>query len=131
MDKLKVGILAGTGMVGQKYISLLENHPWFEVTYVCASPRSAGKKYSEAVEGRWHMQSDIPEEVKDIVVENVEQVEKAKSCDFVFSALGSGPAKEWEHKYAEAGVPVVSNASAHRHTDDVVRGAKFEKRFVF
>ncbi len=119
MDKLKVGILAGTGMVGQKYISLLEDHPWFEVTYVCASPRSAGKKYSEAVSGRWHMQKDIPKGVRDLIIENIEQVEKAKVCDFVFSALDSGIAKEWEHQYAEAGIPVVSNASAHRHTDDV------------
>jgi aspartate-semialdehyde dehydrogenase len=118
-DRLKVGVLAGTGMVGQKYIQLLEGHPWFDVSYICASPRSAGKKYSEAVSGRWHMQSDIPEGVKDLVVENIEQVEKAKQCDFMFSALDSGIAKEWEHQYAGAGIPVVSNASAHRHTDDV------------
>lgn len=119
MDKLKVGILAATGMVGQKYVSLLEDHPWFEMEYVCASERSAGKTYEEAVEGRWHMQTDIPESVRKVMVEDVTRVEKAKKCDFVFSALGSGPAKEWEHKYAEAGIPVVSNASAHRHTDDV------------
>jgi aspartate-semialdehyde dehydrogenase len=119
MDKLKVGILAGTGMVGQKYVSLLEDHPWFEVTFVSASERSAGKTYKEAVEGRWHMLGDVPESVKDIMVENATDVEKAKGCDFVFSALGSGPAKELEHKYAEAGIPVVSNASAHRHTPDV------------
>jgi aspartate-semialdehyde dehydrogenase len=119
MDKLKVGILAGTGMVGQKYVSLLEDHPWFEVTFVSASERSAGKKYKDAVAGRWHMLGDIPESVKGIMVENATDVEKAKGCDFVFSALGSGPAKELEHKYAEAGIPVVSNASAHRHTPDV------------
>ena len=106
-------------MVGQKYVSLLENHPWFEMIYMCASERSAGKTYAEAVRGRWHMQDEIPESVRDIVVEDVTKVEKAKKCDFVFSALGSGPAREWEHKYAEAGIPVVSNASAHRHTDDV------------
>jgi len=118
-DKLKVGILAGTGMVGQKYIQLLEGHPWFEVTYVCASEKSAGKKYSEAVAGRWHMQSEIPEGVRDIMVEDITKIEKAKSCDFVFSALDSGIAKEWEHQYAGAGIPVVSNASAHRFTPDV------------
>ncbi len=106
-------------MVGQKYVSLLENHPWFEMIYMCASERSAGKTYAEAVRGRWHMQDEIPESVRDIVVEDVTKVEKAKKCDFVFSALGSGPAREWEHRYAEAGIPVVSNASAHRHTDDV------------
>lgn len=119
MDRLKVGVLAATGMVGQKYISLLEGHPWFEVAYVCASPRSAGKTYAEAVEGRWHMQTGIPEGVKGLTVEDITKIAKAKSCDFVFSALGSGPAREWEERYAEAGMPVVSNASAHRHTDDV------------
>jgi aspartate-semialdehyde dehydrogenase len=119
MDRLKVGILAGTGMVGQKYIQLLENHPWFETTYVCASEKSAGKKFSEAVAGRWHMQSEIPEGVKGIMVEDITKIEKAKQCDFVFSALDSGVAKEWEHQYAGAGIPVVSNASAHRHTPDV------------
>ncbi len=119
MDKLKVGVLAGTGMVGQKYITLLQDHPWFEVTFVSASPRSAGKKYAEAVSGRWHMQEDIPENVRDIVVEDAADLAKAKDCDFLFSALGSGPAKELEHKYAEMGIPVVSNASAHRHTPDV------------
>jgi len=119
MDKLKVGILAGTGMVGQKYIQLLENHPWFEVTYVCASEKSAGKKFSEAVAGRWHMQSEIPAGVKDIMIEDITKIDKAKKCDFVFSALDSGIAKDWEHQYAGAGIPVVSNASAHRHTPDV------------
>ncbi|MFH1641421.1 MAG: aspartate-semialdehyde dehydrogenase [Nanoarchaeota archaeon] len=120
MKKIKCGILAGTGMVGQKYIMLLENHPWFEISYITASERSAGKKYSEAVSGRWHMPSDIPENVKDIMVEKMDTVSKVKeNCDFVFSALGSGPAKEWEERYAEAGIKVVSNASAHRHTPDV------------
>ena len=118
--KLRVGILAGTGMVGQKYISLLENHPWFEVTYITASERSAGKKYSEAVAGRWHMPTEIPEKVKNIVVQDMNTIDQVKkSCDFVFSALDSGPAKEWEEQYAAAGIPVVSNASAHRHTPDV------------
>jgi aspartate-semialdehyde dehydrogenase len=119
MDKLKVGILAGTGMVGQKYVELLEDHPWFEVAYVCASEKSAGKKYGEAVAGRWHMQSEIPEGVKDIIIEDVTKIEKAKKCDFVFSALDSGIAKDWEHQYAGAGIPVVSNSSAHRGTPDV------------
>ena len=119
MDKLKVGILAATGMVGQKYVSLLEDHPWFEMNYMAASERSAGKTYQEAVEGRWHMQGEIPESVKDIRVEDATSVDKAKDCDFVFSAMGSGPAKELEPKYAEAGIPVVSNASAYRHAPDV------------
>src|SRR3989344_4009152 len=120
MKKLKVGILAGTGMVGQKYIQLLENHPWFEVTYITASERSAGKKFKEAVEGRWHMPTEMPNSIKDIMVEGIETIDKCKkSCDFVFSALDSGPAKEWEEQYAAAGIPVVSNDSAHRHTPDV------------
>ncbi len=120
MSKLRVGVLGGTGMVGQKYIQLLENHPWFDVCYVAASERSAGKRYVESVEGRWHMPTDMPESVKDIMVENVDKLEKCKeSCDFVFSALDSAPAKEWEERYAEAGIPVVSNASAHRKTKDV------------
>jgi len=120
MEKKKCGILAGTGMVGQKYISLLENHPWFEVTYIAASPRSAGKTYTEAVKGRWHMKTPIPDNVKDLMVHDMDNIDMVKTeCDFVFSALGSGPAKEWEEKYASASIKIVSNASAHRHTDDV------------
>ena len=75
-EKLKVGILGGTGMVGQRFISLLENHPWFEVTTIAASPRSAGKTYAEAVGDRWKMDTPMPEAVKDIVVMNVNEVEK-------------------------------------------------------
>ena len=83
-EKLKVGILGGTGMVGQRFISLLENHPWFEVTTIAASPRSAGRTYEEAVEGRWKMTSPMPESVKNIVVMNVNEVEKvAAQVDFV------------------------------------------------
>ncbi len=120
MKKLRCGILGGTGIVGQKYIQLLENHPWFEVNYIAASERSAGKRYSDAVAGRWHMSTRIPPNVSDIVVERMESISNVKeNCDFVFSALGSGPAKEWEEKYAEAGIKVISNASAHRHTPDV------------
>ena len=75
-EKLKVGILGGTGMVGQRFISLLENHPWFEVTTIAASPRSAGKTYEEAVGGRWKMTTPMPEAVKKIVVMNVNEVEE-------------------------------------------------------
>ncbi len=120
MKKLKCGILAGTGMVGQKYITLLEDHPWFEIAYITASEKSAGKTFEEAVAGRWHMQKPIPPGVKKIVVQPMENLEECTiRCDFVFSALDSGPAKEWEEKYAAAGIKVVSNASAHRHTPDV------------
>ena len=87
-QKLKVGILGATGMVGQRFISLLENHPWFEVTTLAASPRSAGKTYEEAVGGRWKMDTPMPEAVKKIVVMNVNEVEKvASNVDFVFSAV--------------------------------------------
>ena len=86
--KLKVGILGATGMVGQRFISLLENHPWFEVVTVAASPRSAGKTYEEAVGGRWKMDTPMPEGVKSLIVLNVNEVEKvAETVDFVFSAV--------------------------------------------
>ena len=120
MEKLKVGILGATGMVGRHYISLLENHPWFEVGYVAASPRSAGKKYADAVAGKWHLKEPIPNVVKELVVHAVDEIEEAKrNCSFVFSAVDSDIAREWEEKYAEAGIPVISNASAHRNAKDV------------
>ena len=87
-QKLRVGILGATGMVGQRFISLLENHPWFEVVTVAASARSAGKTYEEAVGGRWKMTTPMPEAVKKLVVMNVNEVEKvASTVDFVFSAV--------------------------------------------
>ena len=87
-EKLKVGILGGTGMVGQRFIALLENHPWFEVTTIAASPRSAGKTYEEAVGGRWKLDTPMPEAVKGIKVMNVNEVESvASQVDFVFSAV--------------------------------------------
>ncbi|NLG05548.1 MAG: aspartate-semialdehyde dehydrogenase [Clostridia bacterium] len=121
-EKLRVGILGGTGMVGQRFISLLENHPWFEVTVIAASPRSAGKTYEEAVGGRWKMTTPMPEAVKKIVVMNVNEVEKvAKEIDFVFSAVDmtKDEIRAIEEEYAKAEVPVVSNNSAHRWTKDV------------
>ena len=121
-DKLKVGILGGTGMVGQRFISLLENHPWFEVTTIAASPRSAGKKYAEAVGDRWKMDTPMPENVKDIVVMNVNEVEAvASQVDFVFSAvdMSKDEIRAIEEAYAKTETPVVSNNSAHRWTPDV------------
>ena len=121
-DKLKVGILGGTGMVGQRFISLLENHPWFEVTTIAASPRSAGKTYEEAVGDRWKMTTPMPEAVKNIVVMNVNEVEKvASQVDFVFSAVDmtKEEIKKIEEDYAKTETPVVSNNSAHRWTPDV------------
>ena len=121
-EKLKVGILGGTGMVGQRFISLLENHPWFEVTTIAASPRSAGKRYEDAVGGRWKMDTPMPEAVKDIVVKNVNEVEHvASEVDFVFSAVDmtKEEIKAIEEAYAKTETPVVSNNSAHRWTPDV------------
>lgn len=121
-QKLKVGILGGTGMVGQRFISLLENHPWYEVTTIAASPRSAGKTYEEAVGGRWKMQTPMPEAVKKIVVMNVNEVEKvAAEVDFVFSAvdMSKEEIRAIEEAYAKTETPVVSNNSAHRWTPDV------------
>ncbi len=121
-EKLKVGILGGTGMVGQRFISLLENHPWFEVKVIAASPRSAGKTYKEAVGDRWKMTTPMPEAVKDIIVMNVNEVEKvAAEVDFCFSAVDmtKDEIRAIEEEYAKAETPVVSNNSAHRWTSDV------------
>ncbi len=121
-QKLRTGILGATGMVGQRFISLLENHPWFEVTAVAASPRSAGKTYEDAVGGRWKMDTPMPEAVKSLVVMNVNEVEKvAAEVDFVFSAVDmtKEEIKAIEEAYAKTETPVVSNNSAHRWTPDV------------
>ena len=121
-EKLKVGILGGTGMVGQRFISILENHPWFEVTTIAASPRSAGQTYEQAVGGRWKMTTPMPEAVKNIIVKNVNEVEAvASEVDFVFSAVDmtKDEIKAIEEAYAKTEPPVVSNNSAHRWTPDV------------
>ena len=123
MDKkLRVGILGATGMVGQRFISLLENHPWFEVVTVAASERSAGKTYEEAVGGRWKMTTPMPERVKKLAVMNVNEVEAvASTVDFVFSAVDmtKEEIRMIEEAYAKTETPVVSNNSAHRWTPDV------------
>ena len=121
-EKLRVGILGATGMVGQRFISLLDNHPWFEVVTLAASGRSAGQTYAAAVEGRWKMDTPIPAAVKDLVVMNVNEVEKvAATVDFVFSAVDmtKEEIKAIEEAYAKTETPVVSNNSAHRWTPDV------------
>ena len=120
--KLKVGVLGATGMVGQRFISLLAEHPWYEVVTVAASPRSAGKTYEEAVGGRWKMKTPMPECVKSLVVMNVNEVEKvAAGVDFVFSAVDmtKDEIRAIEESYARTETPVVSNNSAHRWTPDV------------
>ncbi len=120
--KLRVGVLGATGMVGQRFIALLENHPWYEVVTVAASPRSAGKTYEDAVAGRWKMTTPMPESVKKLIVMNVNEVEKvAASVDFVFSAVDmtKDEIRAIEEAYAKTETPVVSNNSAHRWTPDV------------
>lgn len=120
--KLRVGVLGATGMVGQRFIALMEDHPWFEVVTVAASPRSAGKTYTEAVGERWKMPTPMPEAVKSMVVMNVNEVDAvANSVDFVFSAvdMSKDEIKAIEEAYAKTETPVVSNNSAHRWTKDV------------
>ncbi|MBU0762889.1 MAG: aspartate-semialdehyde dehydrogenase [Candidatus Altiarchaeota archaeon] len=122
MEKLNVGVIGATGMVGQNYVRLLEGHPWFNVVFVAASERSAGKKYSEAVAGRWQMTSPIPESVKDLMVFDAAKVGEAEGeCDFIFSAveMDKERVRALECEYASHGMPVFSNSSAHRWTDDV------------
>jgi aspartate-semialdehyde dehydrogenase len=128
MAKIPVGVLGATGMVGQQYISLLADHPWFEVRYAAASPRSAGKGYREAAAGRWHLAGEgVPAGVGDLIVEDANDVSRAVAafkrgdCAFVFSALemGKEEIRALEEAYAAAGIPVISNASAHRWTADV------------
>jgi len=123
MDKkIKVGVLGATGTVGQNYLKLLQQHPWFEVVYLAASPNSAGKKYADAVAGRWHMKDDIPKAYRDIVVEDASKVSKAVGrCRLIFSAveMDKKAILALEEEYAAAGFVVVSNNSAHRATPDV------------
>lgn len=121
-SKLKVGIIGATGMVGQRFITLLENHPWFEVVCLAASPRSAGKTYKEAVGGRWKMSVDMPERIADMVVLDASDIDAvASQVDFVFSAvdMSKDEIRKIEEDYAKTETPVVSNNSAHRWTPDV------------
>lgn len=123
MKKYRVGVIGATGMVGQRFVSLLENHPWFELAVIAASPRSAGKSYMEAVGSRWAMATPMPEKVKSMVVKCAEAdaEEIASRVDFVFSAVDmkKEDIRALEEKYAKAECPVVSNNSAHRWTPDV------------
>ena len=122
MEKIKCGVLGATGAVGQNYALLLENHPWFEVSYLAASPNSAGKKYSEAVKGKWFMDKDIPKSLGNLIVGDASKVQDALGkCKFVFSSYEGKKEdiQKTEMDYAKADIPVVSNNSAHRWTDDV------------
>ncbi len=121
-EKLKVGILGATGMVGQRFVTLLEGHPWFEVTLLAASERSAGKTYEECVKDKWKMDAPIPERLKNVVVKNLNDIEEnAKEVDFCFSAvdMDKEAIRTFEDAYAKCETPVVSNNSAHRWTPDV------------
>ena len=123
MEKYKVGVIGGTGMVGQRFITLLENHPWFQLTAIAASSRSAGKTYEQAVGSRWAMKTPIPEQARNMVVLNAESdIETiASQVDFVFSAVDmkKEEIQALEEAYAKHECPVVSNNSAHRWTADV------------
>jgi aspartate-semialdehyde dehydrogenase len=122
-EKIKVGILGATGIVGQNYIRLLIGHPWFEILDVAASPRSAEKSYQEAVKEKWQMPIDIPSEVRNLMVRDVQDFNSLKpEVSFVFSAMDlpkKEETKEIEFKYAKKGIPVISNSSANRWTPDV------------
>jgi aspartate-semialdehyde dehydrogenase len=121
-EKIKVGILGATGMVGQRFITLLDQHPWFEIKTLAASAHSAGKRYEDAVGDKWKMEVPMPEDVKDLVVKNVADVEEvAGDVDFVFSAvnMSKDEIRAIEEEYAKTETPVVSNNSAHRWTPDV------------
>ena len=121
-DKLKVGVVGGTGFVGQRFITILDNHPWFEVVSIAASEKSAGKTYYEAVKDRWKLNVPIPEKVKNIVVRNATEITIISSeVDFIFSAidLDKEETRKLEETFAKFETPVVSNNAAHRWTPDV------------
>ncbi len=123
MKKYNVGIIGATGMVGQRFATLLENHPWFNVTALAASAGSAGKTYKDAVGSRWAMKTPMPEKMKDMIIfDATADIEKiVELVDFVFCAVNmkKDEIKALEEMYAKAECPVISNNSAHRHTDDV------------
>ncbi len=122
MDKIKIGILGATGVVGQNYVRLLVNHPWFEIVDVAASPRSAGKTYYDAVKKKWQMIVPVPENVKNLIVRDVQDVDSLNpEVSFVFSAmtLPKEDTRKVEFAYAHKGIPVVSNSSANRRIEDV------------
>lgn len=122
MEKFQVAVLGATGMVGQRFVSLLKDHPWFEVKVVAASARSAGRSYREAVADRWAFDWPVPENVAGLTVMDAADVEQvAGQVDFAFCAvdMSKEATRALEDAYAMAETPVVSNNSAHRHTPDV------------
>lgn len=134
-NKLKAGIIGATGMVGQRLITLLDNHPYFEISVLAASASSSGKLYKDAVENRWKMKTPLPSSVSEMIVLNAADIDEVKKhVDFVFCAvnMAKDEIKKLEEAYAKAEVPVVSNNSANRWTDDVpmvipeINGAHFD-----
>ncbi len=122
MNKMKVGVIGATGMVGQRFLTLLENHPYFEVSVLAASARSAGKTYEEAVGARWKMTTPMPEQYKNMPVLDAANIDEVgKLCSFVFCAVDmkKEEIRAMEEAYAKAEIPVVSNNSANRWTPDV------------
>ena len=120
--KLKVGVLGATGMVGQRFLALLDSHPWYEVTLLAASANSAGQKYADAVKGRWTLKTPVPSAIGSLVVKNASDVDAiASEVDFVFCAVDMTKEEtaKLEEAYARRETPVVSNNSAHRGTPDV------------
>lgn len=122
MERLRVGILGATGMVGQRFVTLLADHPWFRVVSLAASPRSAGRPYSEAVKGRWTLLEAVPDALSDVIVKDVNEISTiCDEVDFVCAAVDMPKASilELEEAYARRETPVISNNSAHRWTPDV------------
>lgn len=120
MKKIPVGILGATGMVGQQYLQLLSNHPWFDVTFLASSEKSSGKSYAQAVKNRWHQSQPLMDKLGNLHVHSIDDIAAClKSCQMVFSAVTTDIAAIYEERYAASGFAVVSNASYHRNSVDV------------
>ncbi len=119
-QKISVGVLGATGRVGQAYVQRLLNHPWFELTFLAASDKSAGKTYEEALQGRWQFSDPLPKAIALMPVQPISSIAHASdNCKIVFSAVDTATAKEYEPQYAAAGLAVVSNAGAYRRESDI------------
>lgn len=120
MNRIPIGILGATGVVGQQYVQLLADHPWFEVSFLASSQRSSNQRYDAAIAGRWRSSTPLPEHIGRLEVHAIDDIAAAKrTCRLVFSAVGSDVAKEFESRYAHEGIAVVTNASFHRNDPDI------------